>query len=34
MNEDERRLAEMLGIDSDDEDLDYNIRNSSKSNSR
>jgi hypothetical protein len=28
MNEEERRLAQMLGIDSDDEDLDHNLRNS------
>ena len=28
MNEDERKLAEALGIDSDDEDLDHNIRTS------
>lgn len=33
MNEDERKLAEQLGIDSDDEDLDYNIKNSGEFNS-
>ena len=28
MNEDELKLAEALGIESDDEDLDHNIRTS------
>ena len=30
MNEDERKLAADLGIDSDDEDLDYMIRSSNE----
>ena len=30
MNEDERKLAEALGIESDDEDLDHNIRTSAE----